>query len=264
MTLTAAFVLGLIQGLTEFLPVSSSGHLILAPAFLGWAEQPISFDVALHMGTLLAIFVALRADIAALTGRLFDRDIGAWKFAGVLVLATIPAVIFGGLGGDLLDSLRTPKVIAFMLVSWGVLLSYAEIVSRRVRKTEVDPLKVGPLKGLAIGIVQALALLPGTSRSGGTLTAGIFLGLSREAAVRFSFLLGIPAILGAGVKTAYDVSKTGIDVGALPLLVGFVTSLLVGIFAIRLLLLVTRRWSLHVFTAYRIALAVVVWLVLVR
>lgn len=264
MTLVMAFVLGLVQGVAEFLPISSSAHLVLVPELLGWPEQPITFDVAVHVATLLAVFIALRSDIIDILRRLLARDRAAWRFAGVIVLATLPAVAFGALGGDVIDAARTPKMIAIMLVIWSLLLSWADIVSRRMRKTITDPTAVSAAKGFVIGAVQALALMPGVSRSGGTLTTGIFLGLSREAAVKFSFLLGIPAILGAAAMTVADVAKTGLDVAVAPLAVGFITALVTGILAIRLLLVVARQWSLHVFTVYRIILAAIVWLVLVK
>ena len=200
MTLEQIIVLAVVQGITEFLPVSSSGHLILIPAFTGWQDQGVLTDVMVHVGSLFAVIAYFWRDVLRLIGGGFDllrlRMNDNSRMVLYIVLATIPAVIFGiflkksGLGQDL----RSAEVVAWNAVIFGILLYVADLVGPRLKRME--DMKLSP--ALIIGLAQAAALIPGTSRSGITMTAARFMGFDRPEAARFSFLLGIPAIAGAG------------------------------------------------------------------
>ncbi len=266
MDLIAAALLGVVQGLTEFLPVSSSGHLILARAFFGWdpGRFGIAFDVACHVGTLLAVVAFFRADIvrlvAAAPGALSGRD-GEYERLGRLIIAgTIPIVIVGGLFADVIEGqLRSPAVVAATLAIGGAGLVLAERVGRKSR----DARSLGYGEAVAIGCAQALALAPGISRSGATLTLGLFLNLERASAARFVFLMSLPAIVAAAAKEAIDLSEVGM--AGLPvtlLAVGLVTSAIVGYITVKYFVRYLAAHSLEVFAYYRFVLAAVtvVWL----
>ncbi len=200
-----AAILAILQGLTEFLPISSSGHLVLLPAFLGWDDQGLAFDVAVHVGTLAAVLVYFRHELAlmsrawvrSLRGAGVDADA---RLAWAVLFSTIPAGLFGLLGKGLIEGyLRTPMVIAGTTIGFGILLWLADRYGRHRR----DEHTLGWADLIFIGMAQALSLIPGTSRSGITITAGLMLGLERRAAARFSFLLSIPIILLAGGYLTY-------------------------------------------------------------
>lgn len=250
MSLLHAIVLGIVQGLTEFLPVSSSAHLILVPSLLGWPEQPLAFDTVIHLGTLCAVLVGLRDDLP----KLFENKM---RLGWTILAASIPALAVGYLFKDEIEtSLRSPLVVAVSLVLWGALLWIAD---RQTKKSAEGSVRnVGYRRAMFIGAMQAIALIPGTSRSGVTITSGLFLGLSREAAARFSFLLGIPATAAAGGLGLVEVLRGTESVPLLPLFVGFLASFLAGLFAIRFLLRILKGQSYVPFAVYRIALAVVV------
>jgi undecaprenyl-diphosphatase len=199
MELMHVVVLAVLQGFTEFLPISSSGHLILVPAFLDWGDQGLAFDIAVHFGSLLAVVSYFRADIVAMCKSLFNPADSHARLAWQLVVASVPLGFAGLFGADFVETqLRSPMVIAATTILFGVALWVADWLGRR-RGSEL-----GMSWGVAIGIgvAQAIALIPGTSRSGATMTAGLALGLTREAAGRFSFLLAIPAIImAAGWQT---------------------------------------------------------------
>jgi undecaprenyl-diphosphatase len=261
-----ALLLGVVQGLTEFLPISSSGHLILVP----WAqdytflrEHPEfnkTFDVALHFGTLLGVVVYFRGELLAMLRgflrSLSRRAIGAdgdARLAWVVILGTIPAVIVGGLGEEWIDEhLGEPWMIAVQLIAFGLLLAWAD---RLPQRREVG--SVGLKEGLYIGIAQALALAPGTSRSGITITAGRFLGLTRDAAARISFLLLVPATAGAVAVKGYDVLTEGLPEGvAGPMVIGVIASAISGYLAIAGLLRFVRTRSYDIFVVYRVLIGV--------
>lgn len=197
-------LLALVQGLTEFLPISSSAHLILPSAILGWQDQGIGFDVAVHVGTLLAVVIYFRQEVGKMAVSWFGTvGIGPekqkysfdGKLAWWIIFATVPAGLFGLFGKDLIEEhLRSALVIAATTLIFGALLGLADIKA----KQNVSIEKLGFKGAMIIGIAQAVALIPGTSRSGITMTAGLMLGLSRDNAARFSFLLSIPAIAMAG------------------------------------------------------------------
>jgi len=262
----SAALLGVVQGLTEFLPVSSSGHLILARAFFGWdpGRFGIAFDVACHVGTLLAVVAFFRADVAKLViaapGALAGRD-GEYERFGRLILAgTIPIVIVGGLFADVIETrLRSPLVVAVTLTIGGLGLIAAERIGRKTR----DARELGYGEAMLIGVAQAAALAPGISRSGATLTMSLFLNVRRESAARFVFLMSLPAIIAAAAKEALDVAEAGMaGVPVTLLAVGLVVSAIVGYITIKFFVRYLASHSLEVFAYYRFALAAitVMWL----
>jgi undecaprenyl-diphosphatase len=261
-----AIVLGLVQGATEFAPVSSSGHLILVPWIFGWmligdADVRKSFDVALHMGTLLGALIYFRDDVARYAGAWF-RSIGARRLsspeeriAWALVLGTIPGAIAGALFENVIqEQLGAPWLIAAMLVAFGVVLV---LVDRRARSDRAFD-SIGPKDGLLLGTAQALALQPGVSRSGVTITAARAMGLDRESAARFSFLLSLPIIAGAGAYKAADLARTGLQGHAGEFVAGVVASAISGFVVIWGLLKYLKRHDFMIFLWYRVALAALV------
>ena len=261
MDLFSAALLGVVQGLTEFLPVSSSGHLILAREFFGWdpGRFGLAFDVACHVGTLLAVVAYFRTDvarlIAAAPGALSGRD-GEWERLGrLIIVGTIPIVIVGGLFGDVIESwVRTPMVVAVNLVIGGIGLIWVERVGRKAREAR----SLGFGEALAIGIAQAAALAPGLSRSGSTLTVSLFLGLRRDSAARFVFLMSLPAVFAVAVKEALELSGAGlVGVPLTVMAVGLVVSAVVGYVTVTYFLRFLVAHSLTVFAYYRFALAAV-------
>jgi undecaprenyl-diphosphatase len=266
--LLQAALLGIVQGLTEFLPVSSSAHLILARAFFGWdAEQfGLPFDVACHVGTLLAILLFFRRDLFTMlqaVPRMFSLAPGdeparmIWKIG----LGTVPAVLVGGLLGDYIDAVRSPAVIAVTLGVGGLLLVLAERAGSH-RRGEAG---LSVLEALAIGVAQACALVPGVSRSGATITLALFVGLRRESAARFSFLLGIPAMIGAATLEGLKLTGQSIDGLTMQLfVVGMVVSAFVGYLTIKYFLRYVAGHTLDVFAGYRLGLAALtaIWLFL--
>lgn len=261
MELLAAALLGVVQGLTEFLPVSSSGHLILARAFFGWDSDRfgLPFDVACHVGTLLAVVAFFRADVARLVvaapGALAGRD-GEWERLGRLIIAgTIPIVIVGALFADVIEHrLRSPLVVAIMLAIGGIGLMVGERFGRKTREAR----ELGYVEAFLIGVAQASALAPGMSRSGATLTVSLLLHLRRESAARFVFLMSLPAIVAAAAKEALDLSAVGLaGVPVTILAVGLVTSALVGYLTVKFFVRYLAAHSLEAFAYYRFALAAV-------
>ena len=262
-----ALLLGIVQGLTEFLPISSSGHLILVP----WAQEYTflqenpdfhkTFDVALHIGTLAGVIFYFRKDLWAMTTGFFrtlrpegrgDKD---GRLAWVVILATIPAVIVGFFGEEFIDSeLGEPWMIAIQLIFFGILLGVAD---RLPQSRGVDTIRARD--GLIVGLAQALSLAPGTSRSGVTITAGRFLGLTRDAAARFSFLLLVPATGGAVVFKGFEAVRDGLPEGvAGPMVVGIIASGVSGYLAIAGLLAFVRTRSYDVFVIYRVVIGLVI------
>lgn len=267
MSLLAAILLGAIQGLTEFLPVSSSAHLILARAFFGWempAEFGLAFDVALHVGTLAAILAFFRVEILnmarALPGVLKAEPDPSAMLIRLIVIGTLPVVVVALVFNDLIeDVLRTPAVAAGALAVGACLMLVAERLGPRTRAenslTWVD--------ALLIGCAQASALVPGMSRSGSTIAIGMFLGVRRDAAARFTFLLAIPAMLAAAAKEAIELTQMPLSGASGSLLAaGMLVSALTGYVTIKYFLRFLAGNKLDVFAAYRLLLAAatVVWL----
>jgi undecaprenyl-diphosphatase len=266
-TVLQALVMGIVQGLTEFLPVSSSGHLVIVPYLFGWDDpfiNSLAFSVMLHMGTLIALLVYFRADwvrlvpagFAAIRDRSLQDDPDR-RLAWLLLAATIPAAIVGFLLNDLIEtSFRQVGLVAVTLVIGGVILWLADHLSPRTKDIGDVTFPVA----FAIGVAQALALIPGISRSGISISAGRVAGLDREAAARFSFLMATPVTLGAGIFEARKLltGEAGVVIEPLPLLVGLVAALIAGLLAIRFMLSYLRTRSLDIFVWYRFALAAVV------
>jgi undecaprenyl-diphosphatase len=269
-TLAAAILMGIVQGLTEFLPVSSSGHLILVPELLGIRDpfiRSLEFSVILHIGTLVALLLYFRSDwlrlVPAFFASLRDRSLGGdpdRRLAALLAVATVPALILGFLLNDLENVIREPGLVAVMLVVGGAVLWLAERSGSRQRMA----LDLSFAQTLAIGGAQAIALIPGISRSGISISAGLFAGLKREEAARFSFLMATPITAAAA---AYEVLKVvrgeGVAIQAGPMAAGLVASFLFGVLAIAVLLRFLRTRSTDIFVVYRVILAafvLVVWL----
>ena len=266
-----ALVMGIVQGLTEFLPVSSSGHLIIVPRVFGWDDAfitSLAFSVMLHLGTLIALLIYFRADwlrlipagLATIRDRSFQDDPDR-KLAWLLVAATVPAAIVGFLFSDFFETqVRQIGLVAVTLVVGGVILWVADRVGGRTKGVEdvTFPVATG------IGAAQALALIPGISRSGISISAGRFAGLDREAAARFAFLMATPITAGAIIFEGRKLltGESGVDVAIGPLLVGLVSSLVAGLLAIRFMLSYLRTRSLSIFVWYRFALAALVFVLL--
>ncbi len=258
MTIIQAIILGLVQGLTEFIPVSSSGHLVLAHAALGVTQNGLAFDVALHFGTLMALLIYFYKDIWLLIQGIFGKN-EYKQLAWLIVLATIPAAIMGALLESKAEgAFRSVRLVAITMILAGLIMLMAEQFARRyARKTQL--LKITWPQALTIGIAQSIALLPGVSRSGSTITTGLFLGIDRVAATRFAFLIGIPITAGAILKVmAEDGTLHTIQHDSGVFAVGIITAMLSGIFAIRFMLNYLSKHSLAVFAYYRIALGVLV------
>jgi len=265
-----ALVMGIVQGLTEFLPVSSSGHLIIVPWLFGWDDafiNSLAFSVMLHLGTLVALLIYFRHDwlrlipagLAAIRDRSLKGDPDR-KLAWLLVAATIPAAIVGALFSDVFETqVREIGLVAVTLVIGGVILWVADHVGRQTKTVDdvTLPLAVG------IGAAQTIALIPGISRSGISISAGRFAGLDRESAARFAFLMATPITAGAIVFEARKLltGEAGVAVEVAPLIVGLVASLVSGVIAIRFMLRYLRTRSLDVFVLYRFILAAVVLIV---
>ncbi|MEO6123899.1 MAG: undecaprenyl-diphosphate phosphatase [Ilumatobacteraceae bacterium] len=271
MPILHAIVLGLIQGLSEFLPISSSGHLLLAPWLFGWNDFPDTakgraiekaFDVALHLGTLVAALAYFRKDIVTYTSAGVRLVVKREKpvtqdarIAWLLVLSSVPAAIAGALFESSIDNrLGTPTIIAISLIVFGMILFVAD---RVLGKRTIS--NYGQRDAIAIGMAQVLALNPGTSRSGITMTAGRFLGFDRDTAARVSFLMSLPVIGGAVVLKMAKLFKDGIPDGLVtPMIIGIVTSGLSGWLAVWGTLKLIRTRSFTPFVIYRIVLGVVV------
>jgi len=275
-TVWQAVVLGIVQGLTEFLPVSSSAHLLVVPWLLGWESPGLAFDAALHLGTLAAVLVYFWRDLLAMAlalpraiqrpGAILRSDDPADvmpRLALLIVVGTVPGLVAGLLGEGAIDKVYHPSgvapdavivAIATAMIALALLLLAAERMARHVRM--MDSLKLPD--ALIIGLAQALALIPGVSRSGATITAGLFRGLTRVDAARFSFLLGVPIVAAAGANGLLETLTSGLGAGQLGVFaVGLVASALAGFAAIWGLLRYLQRASTVVFIVYRIVLGVV-------
>jgi undecaprenyl-diphosphatase len=245
MELLQAIVLGAVQGLTEFLPISSSGHLVLIPWFFHWKDLGQTFDVALHLGTLLALLFYFWRDWLSIIRRW--REPLLW----FLLIGCVPAAVFGYLFEDYFETVfRSPVIISVLVIVFGLVLYYAERRGRKVR--DLSSVNLGD--ALFIGFAQALALMPGVSRSGITITAGLFAGMKRETAARFSFLLSMPIVAGAGVLKMRNIFQEGMPgTEAVFFIVGILTSAVFGFLTIKFLLNYLQRHSFGIFVWYRIA-----------
>ncbi len=255
-------ILGIIQGLTEFLPVSSSGHLVLAPALFDFEDQGLALDAILHLGTLLAIIIFFRDDLSKLARGLFDRtrDPAHHRLAWYIIWASFPAGLVGLFFGDVIEhELRNPTFVAWNLLVWSLVFLVADRYAAKQKPAAegMHSLTLGQV--LFIGCAQAIALLPGTSRSGITIAGGLFTHLSQTTAARFSFLLGTPIILTAGIhKMVHFLSSPASShtFSALQLATGLLVSFAVGYLSIKLLLKIVSRAGLIPFIVYRILLGI--------
>jgi undecaprenyl-diphosphatase len=264
MSLLQVAVLALIQGFTEFLPISSSAHLALAPWLLGWQDQGLAFDIALHLGTLAAVLLYFARDWIQVLAQGFGfragHDPELKRNRGLLWLLALGSLPIGVLGYLFKEhaetTLRSPFVIGTMLILVAMLMEAAERSSRQQKTIE----HVGVFDALIIGLAQAVAIIPGTSRSGITITAGLACNFERAAAARFSFLLSTPAIVAAAGKAFWDLHKAG-GIGAdmvAPFVLGMVLSAASGLAAIGFLMRYLREASLRVFVYYRIVFGILV------
>ncbi len=260
MDLLQSIILGAIQGITEFLPVSSTAHLVLLPWFFSWTDNGLPFNVALHMGSLLAIIYYFWRDWILIIKE-FIQSVLSWSFDGrpngktglYLIIATIP----GALAGVLFEQyaaglLRHPLSVAFTLSFFGVVLYFSDRVSKKTRTVG----EMNMLDCIIIGISQAFAIIPGVSRTGITITGAMFRNLNREEAAKFSFLLGAPLIAGAGVFEARHLEYSAVM--SLPFLAGVLASAVFAFLAIKFLLRFVRKSSYTVFVVYRLALSVLI------
>lgn len=262
MTTALAALLGAIQGVTEFLPISSKTHLVVVPALLGKESPSLAFITMLHLGTLVALLAYFARDLARIVADLPRKRSDGRRLTSLLVLATIPAVIIGLVFEETFESLLShPREVALSLLATAVVLTGAEWMAGTFGRRPARPLRqtAGTRDAIVVGLAQAVAFLPGVSRSGVTMGAGLTLGLTREAAARFSFLLAIPAIAGANALELGEVIDAGI--GA-PEVAGFLTALITGYACVAVLLRYLRRWNYLPFAAYCAIFAPLAWLLL--
>ncbi|HEY5975814.1 MAG TPA: undecaprenyl-diphosphatase UppP [Geobacteraceae bacterium] len=252
-----AILLGAIQGLTEVLPISSSAHLILIPRLLGWPESGLTFDVALHMGTFIALAAYFWRDICDLIYNFFAGVTGKGlqtpgsRLPWYIIAGTVPAAIAGKTLEHPIEELfrHSPTLICAFLIGFALLLAFADTMG--AKRWKMDRLNLKNV--LVIGLAQCLALIPGVSRSGITITAGLLQGYNREAAARFSFLLSLPIVAGAGILKVGHLLKQGIPAGeGLPMLLGIASSALFGYLSVAFLLKLVQRNSLYPFVWYRL------------
>jgi undecaprenyl-diphosphatase len=256
-----AIVMGLVQGLTEFLPVSSTAHLRLLPALAGWDDPGAAFTAAIQLGTLLAVLVYFRNELlhafrgwwGHVTGK--KKKSPEARMGWAILLGTVPIVVFGILLKSRIENeWRSLTIVASSLILVGLVLLAAEMLSRRVRE-ERD---VQPLDGLWVGLWQALALIPGMSRSGSSIAGALFLGFDRPAAARFSFLLSVPSVFGAGIYSIYKHRQEMLGDLLTPVIVANVVSFVVGYASIAFLIKLLQRHGTFVFIVYRVLLGVLI------
>ena len=264
MHIISSIILGIVEGATEFVPISSSGHLIIARDLLGWnGPGGLTFDAILQLATALALVVYFWKDIwrliksfvSLLSGKLVEQKDKVIIFA--IILGTIPAVIGGLFLEKQMETIfRSAELVAWILIVGSIVMYFAEKFATKNKELTA-------WKGFWVGLFQCLALVPGFSRSGATISGGLFLGLNREEAARFSFLLSIPIILGSGAKKLLEISHTGLGgVSGLELFVGSLMAFIVGLLAIGFLMKYLKNHTLKLFVWYRVILAVVVLLVI--
>jgi len=253
-------VLAVLQGVVEFLPISSSGHLILVPSLLGWPDQGLAFDIAVHLGTLIAVVAYFHRELVTLVGAAFDRNAAQFGLAWSIAFASVPVAVAGWLLADLVAGpLRAPGVVAATTGGFGVVLWLVDRYGGGTRSEQ----SLGMRRALMIGVGQALAVIPGTSRSGITMTVGLAVGLSREAAARFSFLLAIPAIGMAASWEILQLVGSAASVDWPTLFVAALTSAMTAFATIAVFLRIIARAGMWPFALYRLVLAAVILTVLV-
>lgn len=272
MTILQSIILGIVQGVTEFLPVSSSGHLILIPTLFGWDLQDLSFDVALHIGTALAVLLFFWKDWYNMLSSFYldvrkqflSRDFGVSKLRRetkmllTIIIVSIPVGIAGlFLESTIEEMFRSSLFVAVMLILVSFIMFAADRFAKvNYDKLEPDLFNIPFVKALIISLSQILALFPGTSRSGISISTALFNKIDYKQSARFSFLLATPLILGAGLVKLPDIANSSVEL--VPLIVGFITSFVTGILAIKFFLEFLRKQGLMIFIVYRIALGIII------
>lgn len=253
MSIFQAIVYGVVQGIGEFLPISSTAHLILVPWFFGWGDPGVAFDVALHLGTALAVILFFWKDWISLISSGFTKPKSEnGKLFWLIIAATIPGGIFGVLLDNYMQNFRNPALIGIMLIIMGIVLYYAD----KIGSKEIEMEKIGLKRSLIVGFSQILAVVPGVSRSGITMSAGRFMGIERESIAKFTFLLSSPIILGDAL---YHLKKMGnIPIDKASFIVAVLTSAIVGALAIKFLLNYLKNKGFAIFSIYRFILGAVV------
>ena len=238
-------ILGLVQGLTEFLPISSSGHLVLAERFVGFKPQGVFFEVMVHVATLLSVFIAYRARIGELIGGLIRGQRSAWTYAGLLILASIPAAVVGFTLKEYFErTFHSPVALGWQFLVTAVVLWSTKLAVERTRNAPLSP-----GRAVLIGIGQAIAIIPAVSRSGMTIATALWTGVSASAAAEFSFLMSIVVIAGTGVLEARHIPP-GVDLMSPGLIWAFVAAMISGVVAIRFLVALLRSGRFHLFAPY--------------
>ena len=259
MDLFQIILLALIQGLTEFLPISSSAHLALAPVIMGVEDQGLAFDISVHLGSLLAVILYFRKELSRVTADtaghylLRHEQTQYSKLGMAIIIATLPIILFGGLKTLLDIEFRSPVLIAWMSILFGLLLWWADTKPRRYREMEDYRFR----DALIIGLFQVLAILPGTSRSGITMTAALMLGFTRTAASHFSFLLAVPTILMSAAVVVLDIIKSGERLDTTAMLIGAIFSFVFAWLAIHWFLKLVERTGMLPYIIYRVLLGVI-------
>lgn len=269
MTIFQAIILGIVQGITEFLPISSSAHLVIVPYILGWdlpSQDAFIFDVLVQMGTLIAVITYFRHDLYGIASSMLRSFTERRFFQGsdtllgwYLLLSTLPAILFGLILGSAVEkAFSSPTATATFLLFTAGLLITSELVGKRNREIKV----LNWFDALIIGVFQAMALFPGVSRSGSTITGGMLRNLGRSSAARFSFLMSVPVMVAAGTLAVYNLLQVSDFLNQFPTLVsGLFTSAIVGYLAIRWLLTYLTKHSLFIFAVYCIFLSIIVWII---
>ena len=238
-----AFILGIIQGLTEFLPISSSGHLVLAQHILGVETPGILLEVVLHMGTLVAILIYFYVDIKQLLHSVIKSSQNAWRYTIYLIIATIPIICAGVLFRDIIETTFTVSIVKWMLMITGLVVGSTYFFQNRPRRELVM------ITALCIGFAQVFALLPGISRSGMTISVALIMGIQHEKAANFAFFMAIPVLFGAGLLQLFTVDAQA-NLSLLPLIIGFISSAVTGYLVINWLLAVISRGKFYLFSLY--------------
>jgi undecaprenyl-diphosphatase len=263
MSIFEAIILGIVQGLTEFLPISSSGHLLIVPAIMGWPDPGAAFTAVIQRGTMAAVVIYFRKDIwnitrafaLGLVGRAKPEDSFNVRMGWYLGLGTLPIVVFGVIFKDQIETgARNLYLVGSMLIFFGIVLAAADIFAKHVRKIE----SIKPPDAVVIGLAQALALVPGVSRSGATITFGLFRGFTRKDAARFSFLLSIPAVVLSGVYELKDAVGHSTGASTPALIVSTLAAFIVGYWSIAFLLKWLGDHTMRIFVIYRLVLGVLV------
>jgi undecaprenyl-diphosphatase len=257
MDILQALVYGIIQGITEFLPISSDAHLIIIPKLLGWQEPSLDFDIALHLGTTAAVIAFFFKDWVALIKAGFTKPASEnGKIFWWIILATIPGGVIGLLINKYAEAVRNLTLISSMLIVMGLLLYFVDKYASKA----IDIKKIGALNSVLIGASQVIAMIPGVSRSGITITAGRFLGVKRESAAKFTFLLSTPTMLGLGLYKLKDISN--VPVHPLTFSIAILSSAIVGVLSIKFLLDYIKKKGFGIFAGYRCVLGIILLLLL--